>query len=69
LDEEQDEHPELAGALVLVEPPERIPEYFPFPTLDTILLAFLDLHLGQEAFGFSFMLSVTTSNCFLHLSH
>jgi len=66
--EEQDEHPEEDG-LELKEPPERKDPYFPFPTLETSLRAFLDLHFGQTAFGFSLRLKVTTSNCFLHLSH
>jgi len=68
LDDEQDEQPELEGALA-EELPELSDPYFPFPTLDIILLVFLDLHFGQTAFGFSLKLSVTTSNCFLHLSH
>jgi hypothetical protein len=67
--EEQDEHPEEDGAPVSSEPPERNDPYFPFPTLETSLWAFLDLHFGQTAFGFSLRLNVTTSNCFLHLSH
>jgi hypothetical protein len=69
LDEEQDAQPELLGALVLAEPPERSEPYFPFPTLDIILLVFLDLHFGHTALGFSLILRVTTSNCFEHLAH
>jgi hypothetical protein len=69
LDEEQDAQPELLGALARVEEPELSDPYFPFPTLDIILLVFLDLHFGQTALGFSLMLSVTTSNCFLHCLH
>jgi len=55
--------------LLPAELPELIEPYLPFPTLDIILLVFLDLHFGQTAFGFSLKLRVTTSNCFLHLSH
>jgi len=68
-DDEQDEQPELAGALVENELPAPRDPYLPLLTLDIILLVFLDLHFGQTALGFSLRLSVTTSNCFLHLSH
>jgi hypothetical protein len=44
-------------------------EYFCFPTLETSFLAFFDLHFGHTVLGFSLRLKVTTSNCFLHLSH
>jgi len=60
---------EELDALVLLEPPLPSEAYFPRPTLDIILWVFLDLHFGQAALGFSLMLKVTTSNCFLHLSH
>ena len=62
-------HPELLGALLLTDPPDFSDPYFPFPTLETNLLAFLDLHFGHTGFGFSLRLSVTTSYCFLHLLH
>jgi hypothetical protein len=59
----------VLAALVELELPEPSPAYFPRPTLDIILLVFLDLHFGQAAFAFSLMLMVTTSNCFPHLAH
>ncbi len=68
-DDEQDEQPELDGAPVDTELPEPRDPYLPLLTLEIILLVFLDLHFGQTALGFSLRLSVTTSNCFLHLSH
>lgn len=49
--------------------PEFKEEYFPRPTLEISLLILLDLHFGQEAFGFSLMLKVSISNTFEHLSH
>lgn len=68
--EEQDEQLLLLlETLLPTEPPERKAPYFPFPTLETSLWAFLDLHFGHKGLGFSLRLSVTTSNCFLHLSH
>jgi hypothetical protein len=36
-DEEHDEQPELLDALLPAEPPERMDEYLPFPTLETSL--------------------------------
>jgi hypothetical protein len=69
LDDVHEEQPELAGALVEAEPPDSMEPYLPLLTLDISLCVFLDLHLGQTALGFSLKLRVTTSNCFLHLSH
>ena len=69
MEEEQDEHAELEDVLAEAELPERRDPYLPLPTLETSLCVFLDLHFGQTALGFSLRLSVTTSNCFLHLSH
>ena len=68
-DEEHDEQLELLPALAPLELPELSDAYFPRPKLDIILLVFFDLHFGHTAFTFSFMLMVTTSNCFSHLSH
>ena len=68
LDEEHDEQPEPA-APALDEPAELAHEYLLLPTLEISLLAFFDLHFGQTVLGFSLKLNVTTSNCFLHLSH
>jgi hypothetical protein len=68
-DEEQDPQLELPELLAPPEPPELSDPYFPRPKLDIILLGFFDLHFGQTAATFSFMLMVTTSNFFLHLSH
>jgi hypothetical protein len=64
-----DEQLELLEVLAPLELPELSEAYFPRPKLDIILLVFLDLHFGHIAFAFSFMLMVTTSNCFPHLSH
>jgi hypothetical protein len=64
-----DEQLEVLDETALLEPPFPDEEYFPRPTLDIILWVFFDLHFGHTAFGFSLMLMVRTSNCFLHLSH
>lgn len=68
MDDEHDEQLEPLGK-TLLETPFPGEEYFPRPTLDIILCVFFDLHFGHTAFGFSLMLMVRTSNCFLHLSH
>ncbi len=61
--DDEEEAEELADEPLLNEP------YLPFPTFEIILRVFFDLHLGHTALGFSPMLIVKTSNCFLHLSH
>jgi hypothetical protein len=60
---EEEEAEELADESFPNEP------YLPFPTFEISLRVFFDLHLGHTALGFSPMLMVKTSNCFLHLSH
>ncbi len=67
--EEQDEHPEPAETLPPADAFENSELYLPLLTFDTTLRAFLDLHFGHTALGFSLKLKVMTSNFFLHLSH